>query len=348
MRTAPLSFVLAVLLALSFSPQTALSQAAAQPARVHALLVAGSPGTPLFARHYQDWLSRFAACIRHAAGKDLGELVILCDSLDLPGSAKVDVEAIKESLARLAAKAAPQDQFILVLLGHASSSGALVVPGPDLAPVDLAEFLKPLAARRQIVVQFSACSGAAIAPLARPGRIIITSNSALQTGDSDFAEFFLLALEGKITNSATRPAESQSPSSRSLLSVFNMASHEYAQWITRQRQTEGGWVVEGRQSRAIFERLYGGESTPASRKPDPNAPPAGEDVVLPLTPSVDAAFWTGRRLVTEQPLLEDAGGAEGVAALGGEGYKPVQPSSPEGAGALAQSTVLGKPAAPIR
>jgi hypothetical protein len=334
--------LLIVAMLLPYTATAAGVSTAPASGRTYAIILAGAPGEPLFARNHRDWAQRFATYLRVAAGNQ-ADIALLCGDRDLPGrSGDATLAVFHTHLARIAAAAGEADQFILILIGHAMSTGALSLSGEDLEPEALAEALKPLQAGQQVIFQFSGSSGAVLKPLAAPGRVVITSTSAAQASHSDFAEFFLLALEGKLTDTATRPSAPETGSRPSLLRVFNIASHEYAQWITRQRQGATGWMVEGRQSREIFQRLYSGDDVPPGRRLAPGGG-AADDAVVPISPSEDANFWNGRRLVTEVPQLEDTGAGEGVAAIGPEGYKPLAPAKSGDPGWIAREVMLVAP-----
>ena len=318
---------------------------ATRPAKACALIVVGTPGTPLYARHYRDWAGRFHRYLTASAGLASGDVLVLGEQKDLPNrSGEVTAAAIQAALTSLSGKVTNQDQFILILIGHGEPGGTLAIPGPDLTPTMLADGLKAVATGNQVIINMSSCSGAVISSLAGPGRIIITASGPTQTSDSDFAEFLLLALEGNLPGATPPPSPPAKPAAADLLTAFNTASNVFAQWITSQQQTETGWVVQGRSFRDIFSKLYSGDDVPPGRKLSSDISGAQDDPPLVLPPQTDVAFWTGRRLPTETPLIEDTGKTDGVAATGPEGYKPVGGEKSSDVGALARRTVLGRPA----
>ncbi len=292
------------------------------PAQSHVLILTGSPGTPLYARHHADWAGRFAACFGSAGAK--------VSSMSGPASTAT---GIRQKIAEIASQVRPNDQFVLVMLGHGGTEGAFVVPGPDLGMKELAESLATIKAQSMVILNFTSSSGAALKDLRQPGRIVVTATSPMETGDSDFAEFFLQALE----SAKGRPI--------SVLDTFNQSSYEHAQWITRQRQTEEGWAVEGRKSLEIFKKLYGGQDVPVSRRlAASESDGIKDDPTLPLVPDGKVDFWKGRRLVSEHALLEDTGQSEGAAAVDADGHHPLDPKKDDDAGALAKRVVLPRSA----
>lgn len=338
----------AVLLPAVWAPaQTPAAAAPKSAPRGFVLLVGGTPGTPMHARLYADWLGRFRAHFA-AAGVAAGDLVLLSPQTEIPGrTGDSAAAAVTDALAALAKRASPQDQFVLVLVGHGEPGGALAVPGPDLTPAQLADGLKGMPASSQIVLDFASCSGAAVPVLAKPGRVLVAATGEMETADSEFAEFFLLALEGKWPGTAellTLSSGRDRP--LPLLTVFNAASHEYALWVTRQRQDEnGGWIVDGRRSRELYQKLYGAGDVPAAKRMAAGKGDGGDDVMVPLAPGdkPDAKIWSGRRLVNAHPLLEDTGTSDGASALDASGYKAIAGAKAGEVGFLARNTVPGRP-----
>jgi len=315
--------------------------------RCLALLIGGTPGTPMNARLYADWLGRFRA-ILNGSGTAAADLVLLTPQANLPGrTGDATAAAGQDAIASLAKRAAPQDQFVLILIGHGQPDGSLALPGPDLTPAKLAEALKLMPAERQIVLDFTSCAGAAIPTLAKPGRIIIAANGETEDADSEFAEFFLLVQEGAIINSADAPVSTGKRATPSLLEAYNTACHEYGQWITRQHQPEGatGWIVDGRRTREIFRKLYGADDVPAPKRMMPDKGDDKDDELMPLTPGdkPNQGLWAGRRLPNGHPLLEDTGKSDGAVALGSDGFQSVTGNNEGGVGLLAKPTVLGRP-----
>ncbi|MDX9975829.1 MAG: C13 family peptidase [FCB group bacterium] len=346
-----LTIILFACIAAGVSPKGLADEAtkASPPApRCFALLVGGAPGTAMNARHYANWLGRFQAQLK-ASVSSPEDLMILTPQQEVAGrTGEATGPVILDAISNLVARVTPQDQFVLVLIGHGQTDGSLAIPGPDLAPAVIAEALKPMAAKRQIVLGFSACSGAMIPELVKPGRIIIASHAAGQTSDTEFAEFFLMALEAPRPVNAAEPAGA-APQPASLLEIFNTASYEYAQWVVRQQLAgEGagqGWIVQGGKAREIYRRLYGEDDVPESKRMSSTNKEGEEDVVLPLSPGVnpDVAFWSGRRLPNGTPSLEDTGKSDGVSSLTADKHEPITGSKGGGIGMVAKRTILGRP-----
>jgi hypothetical protein len=292
-------------------------------AQSRAVIVVGAPGSPMYQRHYDDRAKRFEAVLSKA-----GASVTIVNN-----KPAADVLA---AVQKAAVESKSDEQFILVILGHGQVSEGgttLVTPGADLQIAKLAKALEGVKCRSQIILNFAANAGDALPLLAMPGRVNIAGSSAQQVNDNDFAEFVLQELE----------ANPKSP----LLDVYNHAVEKWAKWTVRQKMVgeEGktGWNVEGKESAAIFKKLYDAADVPADRKFA--ASPASEkpdDPNPPLLPEPKAE-WANRRVIAENPSIDDAGSKTPVSALGEKGFAAVAPSKEQPIGKVAAKTVLGTP-----
>jgi len=324
---------------------------AAEPA-CHALLVGGMPGPAIYARRYADWLKRFHAYLAQTAKVPAENLVVLSGDEALKDAivtGKATRESLKQALAALAKKVRPEDQFILILIGHGAAAEtvpSIILPGQDINAQELADALAPIRARNQAVLNFTASAGDSVRFLARGGRVTLAATSPAEVTESVLAEFFLRGLESKRADGEGAPKAGLLDGTITLLEAANWASHQAAMWIGRMKSTESGWKIDGKESVEIFQKLYGGpEGEPAVRKLSPASDAAAADEPVPLRPKGGLdAFWFGRRIVAEHAVLEDCGEERGVSPLGGDGYKPIGGAKPGEPGALARRVVLGRPA----
>lgn len=349
------------------TPATAPATAPARPGQVLALIVTGKSGSGIYARRYQDWASRFHAHLTKTCKVPAENVVLLSGDKDFkaaPVNGPASADGIAKAVAQLAGRTAPQDQFVLFIVGHgnlADSVAGLVLPGSDLKGGKLADALKAIPCRNQVIVHAGGASGDFLAPLARMGRVIVTATSPEEVVEPVFAEFFLRAIEGGACDGQGAAKDGN----LTVLEAFNWATHQTALWICRQRATENdGWVVEGKQSIELFKKLYDGPADqPGYRQLSSASDASKDDAPVPITvPKTreNLETYTGRRIVTEHALLEDAGKEDGRAALRGEtGYEALTPaarpaasapastrpaSTPSVPGELSSRTVIGKPA----
>jgi len=310
------------------------------------------PGPPVYARRYADWLKRFHAYLAGTAKVPAENLVVLSGDeafKDPIVTGKATREAIKQALAGLAKKAKPEDQFVLVLIGHgtvAETLPSIILSGQDINAQELADALAAIRARNQVVLNFTASSGDSVRFLARGGRVTLAATSPAEASESVLAEFFLRGLESKRADGEGAPKAGLLDGTITLLEASNWASYQAAMWIGRMKSTEAGWKIDGKESVEIFKKLYvGPDGEPAVRKLSPASDAGAADEPVPLRPKGGLDdFWFGRRIVAEHAVLEDCGEERGLSPLGGDGYKPISGVKQGEPGWLARRVVLGRPA----
>jgi hypothetical protein len=120
-----------------------------------------------------------------------GEVVTLAG----PDATKAKLE---KALNDIAAKASADDVFVLMLIGHGSFDNVeykFNVPGADPTAAELAAWLDRIRASRQLVVNMTSASGASVAALQRPKRVIITATkSGTEKNATVFARYWVEAL----------------------------------------------------------------------------------------------------------------------------------------------------------
>jgi len=315
------------------APSTQLEKPPAPPvvkpltSNATAMIIVGASGNAMYERHYRDRATRFATVLK-TAGLEADRIHTLSDSSQT-------ATGVIQSMQKIVPTLKPEEQFILIFIGHGATdenSVTLMLAGPDLQMKDVANELSKLRSRSQIVLNFSASAGDASALLAAPGRISIAGAIAGQVNDNDFAEFVLQELEAK--------------PSLNLLDAYNRATARFARWLVRQKQApaEGprGWIVEGKESAAIFRKLYEGDDVPPERKflatNESNKP----DAANPPMMADGSAHWMMRRVVTETPSIDDAANGAPVTAIGPRGFEAVAPTNESPVGAVAAKTILGR------
>ena len=350
-------FLLSVLsfciLPFAFCTLHSLSLAAEPPPACHALLIGGLPGPAVYSRRYSDWLKRFHAYLTTTAKVPAANIVVLSGDAGLKDaivSGQATAKAIREALTDMAKKLKPGDQFILLLVGHgavAETIPSILLPGPDLNAQELADALSPIAARNQVVLNFTASAGDALRFLARKERANVAATSPTEVTEPVFAEFFLRGLESARADGEGTPNAGTLDKTITLLEATNWATYQAALWIARQKSTEAGWRIDGKESIEIFRKLYvGADGEPATRKLSPDSNADLPDAPVPLRPEggqIDG-HWRGRRILAEHAVLEDCGEEKGVCPLRDDGYKPLDGLKEGEPGWLARRVVLGRPA----
>ena len=132
------------------------------------LHVAGLGGEPDYEKRFTQ-LAMDLAVLTAPAGKT--------ESLAGTQAAKANLKA---ALDRIAAAAKSDDTFTFTLIGHGTWDGAAYkfnVPGPDVTADELRAWLAKISARQLVIVATSS-SGAALATLRAPNRVVITATKS--------------------------------------------------------------------------------------------------------------------------------------------------------------------------
>jgi hypothetical protein len=345
--------------------QTAPAATAPRFPQTFVVLVGGLPGSPIYARRYQDWLTRFHTLLTKN-NVPAANISILTGDKEFKApivTGPASVESITASIAAFSKNIRAEDQFILVIVGHGSRSDSkptLVLPGADLDPETLAKTLPAVSAENQVILNFSGTGGDFLKSLANKNRVNITATLPEENADPVFPEFFLRALESNRADGEGAPAAGAKNGATTLLEAYNWSAHQTALWITRQvGNKDGTWTVNGKESVEIFKKLFdgpdtrattGGMRTDGSRKlsAESDAMKPDEPVTLVVPPDLKpnaAEEWAGRRVVNEHAQLEDAGLEDSISALRGEkGYDPIPIGKRGEQGARAARVIFGKPA----
>jgi hypothetical protein len=157
---------------------------------VYYVTVAGLGGEP-------DYEQRFTA-----AAKDLDRIFKSASStphvytLTGPQSTAPNLKETLESIAR---SARPEDDFVLVLIGHGSFDGVdykFNLVGPDLTAAEIAAMCDRIPAKRQLIVDTTSASGGAVAAFERPGRAVVSATkSGTEKNATVFARYWVEALQ---------------------------------------------------------------------------------------------------------------------------------------------------------
>src|SRR6185312_9368705 len=126
----------------------------------------GLGGEPDYDKRFQMWAADIDKTLRST---EPGANVTTLSGAD---ATRVKLEA---ALTHVARQATPEDAFVLMLIGHGTFDGEeykFNLPGPDISAAQLANCLRGIRAERQLVVNMSSASGAALPSLAKKNRIV--------------------------------------------------------------------------------------------------------------------------------------------------------------------------------
>jgi hypothetical protein len=180
---------------------TTAARATAQD--THVLLITGVSGDEEHAKKFHDLAARFTDAAKKNGSVADANIIWLAEKTEADPQrirARSTKENIEKAVADIAARAHPNDEIFVLLIGHGSydsRGGAFNLSGPDLTADDYAKLLGRWPTQRVAFVNTASASGAFLPTVAGPGRTIVT---ATRTGreniETRFAAFFVEAYEG--------------------------------------------------------------------------------------------------------------------------------------------------------
>lgn len=143
----------------------------------------------------EDYESRFKANVEELDKLTKGAPVSKVYSLSGAEATKVH---LKETFAQIAKEAKADDILVVTLIGHGTFDGVeykFNLPGPDVTAKELAMWMLPVPAKKQLVVNTTSASGGSLADLRQDGRTVITATkSGTEKLSTVFPRYWLEAL----------------------------------------------------------------------------------------------------------------------------------------------------------
>ena len=180
-----------------------LSPAVLQAKETYLVIIAGIGGDDAHRDRFHQWsmAMRDAAMTRHGLAADrvfyLGESPEMAPEAIHAKSTKENIAAL---LSKLATSVAPGDQIYLLLIGHGSYDNEdprFNLPGRDLSASDFDVLLSPFREQQVVFVNTASASGAFLAALAKPNRIVVTATkSGFERNEAQFGQYFVAAYSG--------------------------------------------------------------------------------------------------------------------------------------------------------
>jgi hypothetical protein len=178
-----------------------------------------------------DYEQRFTA-----AAKDLDKVFKASDSTShvytLTG-AQATASKLADTLGAVAHDARPEDDFVLILIGHGSFDGVeykFNLVGPDVTAGEIAAMCDRIPARRQLIVDTTSASGGAIQAFERPGRAIVAATkSGTEKNATVFARYWVEALQDPTT-------DTDKSDSISAMEAFSYAATKTAAFYDSQKR----------------------------------------------------------------------------------------------------------------
>ncbi|NUQ27175.1 MAG: hypothetical protein HOQ35_01475 [Acidobacteriaceae bacterium] len=192
-------------------------------AAVYYITVAGLGGEP-------DYEQRFTA-----NAKDLDKVyhgAAAAHVVTLTGNDATRAK-LTEALNDVTRNAKPEDDVVLILIGHGSFDGEeykFNLVGPDLSATELATLLDKIPAKRQLVVNTTSASGGSVVALQHPGRAVITATkTGTEKNATVFARYWLQAMQDPA-------ADTDKSGSVSAMEAFVYADRKTADFYSSQKR----------------------------------------------------------------------------------------------------------------
>jgi len=353
-------------------PAAPAAQVAGEQPATRAVLLSGLGGSEQYSRLLLDWTVRFHAVLTRQCGVKAENVVVLAETEDAqatPPRQKAAIENVKAAMEKMATLLGPKDQFILFIAGHGQVNeefGKLCLPGPDLKAAELGDLLDALPTQKIVLINVASGGADFLKSTLRPGRVILTTTGYETEGTQTyFAEFFLRGLE-------TGQADANKDKVVDTLEAYAYGARETANFYHRQylvgrpdlgkdvKPAPGNayWLVRGKETRAIWKRLYAGTDNilarPQKQRDDEGKLADSLPADLDAEPDAEPKFgrfgkhWAFRRMLAEHARLDDTGVSKDAFFL----WKPYEfeavPDKPQPGqtGYLARHTVLGRPVEP--
>lgn len=140
---------------------------------------------------------------------------------------------LTETLGSIAREAKPEDDFVLILIGHGSFDDVeykFNLVGPDISGTELAALCDRIPAKRQLIVNTTSASGGSIPALQRPGRVVVAATKAgTEKNATVFARYWVEALRDP-------DADVDKNEAISALEAFQYAERKTAEFYESQKR----------------------------------------------------------------------------------------------------------------
>jgi len=221
-------------IAIAFSATTAGSVAA--QGRMHVLIVVGLGGAQEYRDSFHGEASRLYTALIDRHGLSPADVTYLGEKVEVDPemiSGRSTRANVLQELGEIAQRAGPTDRVLVVLIGHGTSArgeAQFNLPGPDLTPNDFQMGLLAFPTQSVALVNTASASGAFVAPLAGPGRIVVAATRTdRERNATEFGQFFVEAIAGE-------GADLDKDQRISLLEAFVYARSEVERYYEEQNE----------------------------------------------------------------------------------------------------------------
>jgi hypothetical protein len=168
------------------------------PKKRHALILCGHPGDAEHVKSFTETVVKLKDGLTKTLGIPAERQYVLFGAdnpKDLPGATgPATNEAVAAKIEEVKKIVPPEDGLWVICLGHCNHDGRKVwwnLPGPDINATDFGKLFTDVACREQIFLMTMSLSGYFVAPLSKPGRVVIAATEAdAETNETTFPGVF--------------------------------------------------------------------------------------------------------------------------------------------------------------
>jgi hypothetical protein len=168
------------------------------PKERHALILCGHPGDAEHVKSFTETIRKLGDGLAKTLDIPPERQHVLFGAdppKDLPGATgPATREAVIAKIAEVRKAVRPEDGLWVICLGHCHHDGRKAwwnLPGPDLGAAEFGKLFADLACREQVFVMTMSLSGYFVAPLSKPGRVVIAATEAdAETNETTFPAVF--------------------------------------------------------------------------------------------------------------------------------------------------------------
>jgi hypothetical protein len=179
----------------------------APPKERHALILCGHPGDAEHVKSFTETIRKLGDGLAKTLDIPPERQHVLFGAdppKDLPGATgPATREAVIAKIAEVRKAVRPEDGLWVICLGHCHHDGRKTwwnLPGPDLSTAEFGKLFTDLTCREQVFVMTTSLSGFFVAPLSRPGRVVIAATEAdAETNETTFPAVFAQFLANGLT-----------------------------------------------------------------------------------------------------------------------------------------------------
>lgn len=191
-----------VLAALCVLTVAVLVPSAARAQDSWALIVTGASGGPKYAEQLQSWRTDLQTSLTNRYGFAAARVKVLADETATTGE-QATATAVRQAVAEVRKQIAPDDLFLVILLGHGTYDGEVAkfnLVGPDLNASDWAKMFEGMPGRL-VLINTTESSFPFLAELSAKGRVVITAtDSSEQRYATVFPDYLVRALKEASTD----------------------------------------------------------------------------------------------------------------------------------------------------